>query len=74
MGSHTVGRFDEARSFTWTHGDHPGSASAATNAAGVAALRDPGDAAWCCRRAALFSPSLPRRPDADGVQLRRTAH
>jgi RHS repeat-associated protein len=34
MGSHTVGRMDETDAFTWTHGDHLGSASAATNTAG----------------------------------------
>ena len=35
MGGHSVGRFDETGTFTWTHGDHLGSASAATNATGA---------------------------------------
>ena len=34
MGAHSVGRMDQTGAFTWTHSDHLGSASAATNSAG----------------------------------------
>jgi RHS repeat-associated protein len=40
MGSHTVGRMDEAGVFTWTHSDHLGSASAATDASGAIIWRE----------------------------------
>jgi RHS repeat-associated protein len=40
MGSHSVGRMDAAGAFTWTHADHLGSASAATNSAGTIVWRE----------------------------------
>jgi RHS repeat-associated protein len=40
MGAHSVGRMDETGAFTWTHSDHLGSASAATNSAGTIVWRE----------------------------------
>jgi uncharacterized protein RhaS with RHS repeats len=40
MGSHAVGRMDAAGAFTWTHSDHLGSASAATDASGAIIWRE----------------------------------
>ncbi|GGY57285.1 RHS repeat-associated core domain-containing protein [Parvularcula lutaonensis] len=40
MGSHKVGRFSETGAFTWTHADHLGSASAATDNLGFVTWRE----------------------------------
>jgi uncharacterized protein RhaS with RHS repeats len=40
MGAHSVGRMDETGAFTWTHADHLGSASAATDASGAIIWRE----------------------------------
>lgn len=47
MGSHSVGRMDHAGAFTWTHSDHLGSASAATDASGAIVWRE--SYTWPCR-------------------------